>query len=232
MTSLLGLGAYQSSSEDEGEPRHSSSTPNIQHNDQGTKASTTTGRISQTGNTNNHNLTNEAPLKALTGPMMGPLHDEAPSSADKLPIDAQLSPTSAARSLIHDLTLPPVANLDIPPSPPGSPEPVANAKFTHFLSLKGQGTHFNEKLANSSSLRNPSLLRKLMDHAGIDEQAQYNTSLPAELSNPSGLPSWGYKEELLKSQKESNYEVEERRRTGQRETIDFVPSVTTDSSIT
>jgi hypothetical protein len=163
---------------------------------------------------------------------MGPLHDGAPSSADKLSIDAQLSPASAARTLIHDLTLPPVANLDIPPSPPGSPEPMANAKFTHFLSLKKQGTHFNEKLANSSSLRNPSLLRKLMDHAGIDEQAQYNTSLPAELWNSSGLPSWGYKEELLKSQKESNNKFEERRRTGQRENIDFVPSVTMDSSIT
>ncbi|KAF4251009.1 hypothetical protein CNMCM8980_009648 [Aspergillus fumigatiaffinis] len=203
MASLLGLGAYQSSSEDEGEPRHSSPTPNIEHKDEGTEASKTAGRITPTENTNNHNLTDEAPLKALSGPIMGPLHDGAPSSADKLSIDAQLSPASAARTLIHDLTLPPVANLDIPPSPPGSPEPMANAKFTHFLSLKKQGTHFNEKLANSSSLRNPSLLRKLMDHAGIDEQAQYNTSLPAELWNSSGLPSWGYKEELLKSQKET-----------------------------
>jgi hypothetical protein len=48
---------------------------------------------------------------------MGPLHNEAPSSADKLPIDAQLSPALAAHTLIHDLTLLPVANLDIPASP-------------------------------------------------------------------------------------------------------------------
>ncbi|KAF4254034.1 hypothetical protein CNMCM8812_005469 [Aspergillus fumigatus] len=231
MTSLLGLGAYHSSSEDEGEPKHSSQTANIEQRDQGTEALETTGRITQTENTNDHNLTDEARSKAPSGPVMGPLHDEAPSS-NKLPTELQLSPASAARTLVHDLTLPPVANLDIPPSPPGSPEPMANAKFTHFLSLKKQGTHFNEKLANSSSLRNPSLLPKLMDHAGIDERAQYNTSLPSELWNPSGLPSWGYKEELLKSQKESNNKFEERVRTGQRESIDFVPSVTMDSNTT
>ncbi|KAJ6155043.1 hypothetical protein N7470_005609 [Penicillium chermesinum] len=48
-----------------------------------------------------------------------------------------------------------VPNLDIPPSPPGSPDPAANAKFQHFLSLKHQGVHFNAKLATSSSLKNP-----------------------------------------------------------------------------
>ncbi|KAH2777489.1 hypothetical protein KXW05_005046, partial [Aspergillus fumigatus] len=180
--SLLGLGAYHSSSEDEGEPKHSSQTSNIEQRDQGTEALETTGRITQTENTNDHNLTDEARSKAPSGPVMGPLHDEAPSS-NKLPTELQLSPASAARTLIHDLTLPPVANLDIPPSPPGSPEPMANAKFTHFLSLKKQG---------------------------IGERAQYNTSLPSELWNPSGLPSWGYKEELLKSQKESNNKFEER----------------------
>jgi hypothetical protein len=133
--------------------------------------------------------------------------------------DGQLS---TSRTLIHDLTLPPVPNLDIPPSPPGSPNLSANAKFAHFLRLKKQDVHFNEKLAGSASLKNPSLLNKMMEHAGIDGQAQYSSSIPTELWDISSLPNWGYKEELLKVQKESNAKAEEKRQKGQRAMIDFV----------
>ena len=131
-------------------------------------------------------------------------------------------PISESRTLIHDLTLPPVPNLDIPPSPPGSPDPVANAKFAHFLSLKKKGIHFNEKLADSTSLKNPSLLGKLREHAGIDEQAQYSTSLPTDVWDVSELPSWGFKEELLKAQQDERRKVEEGKVAGQRSSIDFV----------
>jgi hypothetical protein len=128
------------------------------------------------------------------------------------------------------MTLPPIPNLDIPPSPPGSPNPVANQKFAHFLSLKKQGVHFNEKLAGSSSLRNPSLLAKLMAHSGIDEQAQYATSLPNDIWNVSSLPPWGYKEELLKCQQEIRRRIEEKKSSGQREPIDFVSSAVSGES--
>jgi hypothetical protein len=124
--------------------------------------------------------------------------------------------------LIQDLTLPPVPNLDIPPSPPGSPDPAANAKFEHFLSLKKQGVHFNAKLANSSSLKNPSLLKKMMNHAGIDEQSQYDTALPADLWSTSKLPKWGFKEEVLRAQQEIRQQREEKKSAGQRSSIDFV----------
>lgn len=132
------------------------------------------------------------------------------------------SPFSTTRALIHDLTLPPVPNLDIPPSPPGSPNAAANAKFEHFLSLKKQGVHFNAKLASSSSLRNPSLLKKMMEHAGIDEQSQYNTSLPSDIWDVSNLPKWAFKEELLKVQQDARQKLEEKNAACQRSSIEFV----------
>lgn len=99
---------------------------------------------------------------------------------------------------------------------------MANAKFAHFLSLKKQGTHFNEKLAGSSSLKNPSLLKKMMDHAGIDDQAQYSTSLSLDLWDMSSLPNWGFKEELLMAQQEILQRTEDKRLAGQRDSIEFV----------
>ena len=128
------------------------------------------------------------------------------------------SPFSASRALIQDLTLPSVPNLDIPPSPPGSPNPAANSKFEHFLSLKKQGVHFNAKLASSSSLKNPSLLQKMMQHAGIEEQGQYETSLPTELWDISSIPQWGHKEELLRAQQEFRSKLE----SEPRSSIQFV----------
>lgn len=112
--------------------------------------------------------------------------------------------------------------MDIPPSPPGSPNPAANAKFEHFLSLKKQGVHFNSKLASSSSLKNPSLLKKMMEHAGINEQSQYNTALSTELWDASSLPQWGFKEELLRAQQDARQKLDEKNASGQRSAVEFV----------
>jgi hypothetical protein len=109
------------------------------------------------------------------------------------------SPSTATRTLVQNLTLPPLPNFDIPPSPPGSPPPGTDAKFAEFLALKARGVHFNEKLARSSALRNPSLLKKLMDFAGLEEHEQYATVLPRELWDPLGWPEGAYKEELARS---------------------------------
>lgn len=158
------------------------------------------------------------------GPVLGPASmDMAPLPEDRPSSSGRESPFSATRALIQDLTLPPVPNLDIPPSPPGSPNPAANAKFEHFLSLKKQGVHFNSKLASSSSLKNPSLLMKMMEHAGIDEKSQYETSLPADLWTTSNLPTWGYKEELLRTQQILRKQSEDKKASGQRTSVGFVP---------
>ncbi|KAL4783478.1 nucleophile aminohydrolase [Aspergillus varians] len=150
------------------------------------------------------------------GPILGPMHETESSQA----MGGQ---ASTSRALIHDLTLPPIPNLDIPPSPPGSPRPSANSKFAHFLLLKKQDIHFNDKLAGSVSLKNPSLLRKMMEHAGIDDQAQYSSTLTPDLWNMPNLPSWGYKEELLRTQRELNAKLEEDRSKGHRDKIEFIP---------
>ncbi|KAL6235142.1 hypothetical protein BDW75DRAFT_210334 [Aspergillus navahoensis] len=192
------------------------------------KKSHVEGSHSREDKTQHHSLDAPAlretvPDRELSGPVLGPMHDTGPSQI----IDR---PPSSNRTLIHDLTLPPVPNLDIPPSPPGSPNPEANAKFAHFLSLKKQGIHFNDKLASSVSLKNPSLLRQMMEHAGIDYRAQYSTSLPTYMWNTSDLPSWGYKEELLKAQRGLNAKAEDDRAKGQRDTVEFVSDSSQPSS--
>ncbi|KAL4996852.1 HCNGP-like protein-domain-containing protein [Aspergillus recurvatus] len=219
---MLGLGNYESS-EDEVEKEQSPP-----ESKQEVKKSHVEGSHTQEDETQNHSLgaptVREAvPERELSGPVLGPMHDTWSSQT----IDWQ---PSSNRTLIHDLTLPPVPNLDIPPSPPGSPNPEANAKFAHFLSLKKQGIHFNDKLASSVSLKNPSLLSQMMEHAGIDDQAQYLTSLPTDMWNTSDLPSWGYKEQLLKAQRELDAKAEEGRTKGQRDTIEFVPNSSRSSS--
>lgn len=159
-----------------------------------------------------------------SGPVLGPSGHQELEALDEPAHSSDPDPThfSAVRTSIQDLTLPPVPNLDIPPSPPGSPDPGANAKFAHFLTLKKQGVHFNEKLAGSSSLKNPSLLVKLREHVGIDDQEQYSTSLPDDIWDASKLPEWGYKEELLRAQQETRNRVEEKKATGQRGPVEFV----------
>ncbi|KAL4896401.1 HCNGP-like protein-domain-containing protein [Aspergillus ambiguus] len=210
---MLGLGAYESSSEDE--PEQPQPQPQPKHD----------AKVQPQESLVTDQSTNTRHSPEPSGPVLGPSHDE-PQPAQPLPA-RDSSPFSTSRALIQDLTLPPVPNLDIPPSPPGSPNPAANAKFAHFLSLKKQNVHFNEKLASSASLRNPSLLHKLREHAGIDDQAQYSTSLPLEIWDMTRLPTWGYKEELLKAQKDLHYKTQ--KLSGQRDTIDFVGS-TSDSA--
>ena len=127
---------------------------------------------------------------------------------------APRSPYSAHRALLRDLTLPTIPNYDIQPSPPGSPIESTNLKFRHFLELKKQGVHFNEKLAKSSALKNPSLMQKLMDFADIDEVGQYATTLAKDLWNPDGFLEYAYKEETCAQSAEDP--EKERRRESQR----------------
>lgn len=142
-----------------------------------------------------------------------------------------LSPYSANRAATRNLTMPTMPNLNIPPSPPGSPPPGMEEKFKRFLQLKTQGMHFNEKLAGSSALKNPMLFRKLMAAAGLSESDQYATTLPEDLWDPSAFPSWAYKEELAKSQQLIAKRKEDEKVQTQRESIEFIPAANTERSI-
>ncbi|KAL2046081.1 hypothetical protein N7G274_001528 [Stereocaulon virgatum] len=158
---------------------------------------------------------------ATNGPMIGPAGPPHPCTPEDSILSAPSSPYTSQRATIRNLTMPTNPNLEIPLSPPGSPNPGADQKFAHFLELKKQGVHFNAKLASSSALKNPSLLPKLMDFAGLDEQQQYATTLSAELWNPADFPEWAYKEELLKSQQSVLKKKEQEKSKAPREGIDF-----------
>lgn len=168
------------------------------------------------------------------GPAIGPVMPTTMPSPEPPSYDMDdptpQSPYSANRSTIRELTLPSVPNLDIPPSPPGSPVASTNAKFSHFLELKKRGVHFNAKLANSSASKNPSLMQKLMDFAGIDEKDQYATTLPKEMWNPDCFPKCAYREELAKSQKQILKRREEEKSGGKRTAVDFVPATASGES--
>jgi hypothetical protein len=174
-----------------------------------------------------------APVTApLVGPVLGPanpIDDAIPESLEGEGF-APLSPYSANRALIRDLTLPTVPNYDIPLSPPESPGASANVKFKHFLRLKQQGIHFNEKLAKSSALKNPSLMQKLMDFSDIDEASQYSTTLPKNLWDPDGFPERAYKEGLARSQQKILKKREDENTRGQRDAVEFVPATASGDS--
>ena len=119
-----------------------------------------------------------------------------------------MTATLTERDAIRRLTQAPVPMTSLPPSPPGSPDPEANARFARFAQLKAQGVHFNEDLARKSSFLNPGLLPTMMAKAGLEQHQQYDTVLPPEIWNPRGFPSWAYKEELLKSQQEKRAQLD------------------------
>jgi hypothetical protein len=164
--------------------------------------------------------------ESIIGPMLGPA--DQPSGATVA--DALSSPIAltemSERDAIRHLTQPTFPATFLPPSPPGSPDPAANERFRRFLDLKARGVHFNDDLARKSSFRNPSLLSTMMSKVGIDEKAQYNTSLPLDLWDPSDFPEWAYKEGLLKSQQELQSQSDANRKmlsATSKRTIEFTP---------
>ncbi|KAK7702864.1 hypothetical protein SLS64_009475 [Diaporthe eres] len=183
---------------------------------------------------------------ATMGPSLPPA-DQAeayPEQMDEdLEEDAQgdparppLSPYSANRALLHQLTLPTVPDMDIPPSPPpGSPSSDARhaaltAKVDKFLELKRtKGVHFNARIADSHAFRNPEQTDKLLGFIGIDTKfdkasgtgaGQYATTLPAELWDPAGFPAWAYRGQLRRAQEK----VSKERARVQGEAVQFVPA--------
>lgn len=172
-----------------------------------------------------------------------PASPDGPSGGQG-PAAPPLSPYSAQRALLRDLTLPAVPNLDIPPSPPGSPDPSSglNRKFDAFLELKRRkGTHFNARLAQSSALRNPAVADKLLAFVGLGDPgsdsgpaelaAQYATTLPSEVWDPAAFPAWAFRGPLRRSQEKVQKEREAARANGTREGIDFIPAVASGSGL-
>ena len=158
---------------------------------------------------------------SFTPTSSGPIGPQQASMTDASSEISPSSPYTSQRTAVRNLTLPTNPEFDIPPSPPGSPT-RGGEKFVHFLELKQEGFHFNAKLAASSALKNPSLLPKLMESAGLEGSVQYSTTLPLELWDPLKFPEQAYKEMLGKSQQEMTKKKEKERAKGQQGSIDFV----------
>lgn len=111
----------------------------------------------------------------------------ASSSAEAL--EPSKSPYTATRTLLRDLTLPAIPNMDIPASPVLSPssdigsiEKLAalTSKFDKFLELKRtKGQHFNSRIAQSAATKNPGLMDKLMRFMGVETEVWFDDDSPA-----------------------------------------------------
>ncbi|KAF2971624.1 hypothetical protein GQX73_g1952 [Xylaria multiplex] len=130
--------------------------------------------------------------QAVYGPQIGPSGsgfpplEEDPAGAE-IPLPPG-SPYTAMRALSRHLTLPAVPDMDIPPSPPGSPSATTSKKFENFLELKKKGVHFNSRLADTASMKNPALADKLMAFVELDHRDQYRTTLAADLWDADAFP--------------------------------------------
>ncbi|KAK6340785.1 hypothetical protein TWF696_009105 [Orbilia brochopaga] len=112
-----------------------------------------------------------------------PPSDDGPAS--EAAAEPPLSPYSRTRSLLRSYTMPTLApDFAIPESPPGSPPPGTAKQFASFLKLKKKGVHFNQKLAQTTALRNPNLLENLMKHVGMDTTGQYASNWSKRVWNP------------------------------------------------
>lgn len=175
------------------------------------------------------NVVNPQPEPETSKPVLGP---SIPTGSEQ----AELSygedsntflPDLPEQDLLRYLTQPSHSVAQIPPEPSGTADPAVTAKFKRFLELKSKGIHFNEDLASKSSFRNPSLFANLLERSGLPAESQYTSTLPKNIFDPSSIPSWAYKEELLKSQQsyaaELNAAKKAQSSTGKR-IIDFAPS--------
>jgi HCNGP-like protein len=143
-----------------------------------------------------------------------PVSEEEPEYMTQLP---------HTNSLIRQATmpiLPPIMDdFGIPPSPPGSPDPSLAAKLENFRQLQTRGIHFNDRLSNNKSFRNPKLLDKLRGYVGIDDE--YGTNLPPSTWNPHSFTKDQYFDIIAEKQRAAFEALQERQRTEQRSAIEF-----------
>ncbi|KAI1193000.1 hypothetical protein F5X97DRAFT_315548 [Nemania serpens] len=145
---------------------------------------------------------------SASGPIFPPLEEEEDAGGRLGVVDSDApsrpgSPYTATRALLRDLTLPAVADVSIPPSPPGSPPAATSRKFEAFLELKRKkGVHFNARLADTPSMRNPALADKLAAFAELGHRDAYRSTLAPDLWDPDAFPRLAYRERLRQSQAE------------------------------
>ncbi|KAK6507058.1 hypothetical protein TWF481_005509 [Arthrobotrys musiformis] len=118
-------------------------------------------------------------------PSVEPEYPPSDDGEESGPTSPPLSPYSHTRSLLRSYTIPNLTpDFSIPESPPGSPPANIGKQFATFLNLKKKNVHFNQKLSQTTALRNPNLLENLMMHVEMDAVGQYATNWRKHIWNP------------------------------------------------
>ncbi|GAO50623.1 HCNGP-domain-containing protein [Saitoella complicata NRRL Y-17804] len=207
MSTLLGL-AY-SSDDDEGDDQGSLPPPQLPEKVLDATVAND-GQVALAQERTN-GTTSEFALPALeyeeaAGPMMPSVEDDEPSPPTRDydhdthndPTKPPLSPFSANRAMIHNLTAPaPLAR--IPDSPPGSPTQSSADKVEQFRDLKAAGAHFNLQLVRNSDFRNPRMLETMAEYVDVHEQ--YGSNFPRNVWDVKNVPEDGSAERLAERQK-------------------------------
>jgi hypothetical protein len=231
---MSGLVGYESS--DDEEPTHQL-TPKVLPSSESYDALNHAPPRTDGGEPSEEQVASTPPVsfdQGVIGPLLGPAFqgDGTFATEEELVSTIALADMSERESIRH-LTQATFPVPSLPPSPPGSPNPIANERFRRFLELKAKGIHFNEDLARKTNFRNPSLPSTLISKVGLDEKTQYNTSLPRGLWDLTDFPDWAYKEGLLKSQQDLQGQNDANKKTlsatGKR-TIEFASETASGSS--
>lgn len=229
MSALVG---YGSSSEDEDDYAGNQSTLSSAALQKPQAVSTTNSQSNEEVSSSDFRVGN---VEQSEEPMIGPTIPDAfdqTSEAESAPVILQ---SMSERDALRFLTQASHPTTSLPPSPPGSPDPAVTSKIKRFLDLKDKGIHFNEDLAGKTNFKNPSLFSTMISRFGIEGAEQYCSSLPTSMWDPTALPSFAYKEELLRSQQSiRDQETENKKKlmaAGKR-TIDFMPTTDSGYSIT
>lgn len=144
--------------------------------------------------------------------------------------DPPLSPYSAERAAVRQLTMPRVPDFDIPGGDDDDGHDIDDSsaattkKFATFLKLRDDGkAFFNKRLAESDAMKNPALMDKLMGYVGlagvgvvgeeskdlkgrVDTEvaaAPYGTTLPADIWDPAAFPAEAYRRSLRRLQEDA-----------------------------
>ena len=158
----------------------------------------------------------ESVIKQVDSPTE--LGDENESAAQKIRL---------VEDELRDAILPPLIpelpDWNIPPSPPipdNAEQLPITATVDKYLALKAQGKHFNQTLADNPAFRNPSMINRLREFVGIEDE--YGSNMPREVWSHLELPKFAYADKIAQQQRET--ESADAERQAGRKAVDFAPA--------
>lgn len=106
-----------------------------------------------------------------------------------------------------------------------------NEKFEHFLKLKKESHHFNKRLDSLASVKNPSVMKNLLEFAGVHDdslselRSVYETSLSADILKFYDMPNFAFKSNMRVAKDKMRKEMDAEKAGGKRGR-EFAPATT------